>query len=109
MSLCLSVYAHRTRCRQPHFRPSASVKRTRSASVTSDRPPPSVLARDATPLSVTKGPAAPPSGASTARAPNARNKRTGGRKAQAQDVASVDGEEGQCTKLRACDVNSRDL
>ncbi|TBU42935.1 hypothetical protein BD309DRAFT_865266 [Dichomitus squalens] len=72
---------------------AASVKRTRSASVTSDRPPPSVLARDATPLSVSKGPAGPSSGAPAPRAPNGRNKRAGGRKGQGQDVASVDGEE----------------
>ncbi|RPD57487.1 hypothetical protein L227DRAFT_594636 [Lentinus tigrinus ALCF2SS1-6] len=71
---------------------AASVKRTRSASVTSDRPPPSVLARDVTPLNVPKGPPGPPSTASTVRATNTR-KRTGGRKSQAQDVASVDGDE----------------
>ncbi|KAI0745154.1 hypothetical protein C8Q76DRAFT_702806 [Earliella scabrosa] len=72
---------------------AASVKRTRSASITSDRPPPSVLARDMTPLSVAKGPAGPPSTSSTVRTTNARNKRNGGRKSQAQDLASVDGDE----------------
>ncbi|RDX54850.1 hypothetical protein OH76DRAFT_844616 [Lentinus brumalis] len=71
---------------------AASMKRTRSASVTSDRPPPSVLARDITPLNVPKGPPGPPSTASTVRTGNPR-KRTGGRKSQPQDVASVDGDE----------------
>ncbi|KAI0709567.1 hypothetical protein C8T65DRAFT_649163 [Cerioporus squamosus] len=71
---------------------AASMKRTRSASITSDRPPPSVLARDITPLNVPKGPPGPPSTASTVRTTNPR-KRTGGRKSQAQDVASVDGDE----------------
>ena len=83
------------------------MKRTRSASVTSDRPPPSVLARDITPLNVPKGPPGPPSTASTVRATNPR-KRGGGRKSQAQDVASVDGEEGKSRIIAgACDVNSR--
>ena len=88
--LCLDLHSE-------HLLPyiSASVKRTRSASVTSDRPPPSVLARDATPLSAVKGPTALPPVTSTVRTSTARNKRGGGRKAQAQDLASVDGDEGQ--------------
>ncbi|KAM5534595.1 hypothetical protein V8D89_011799 [Ganoderma adspersum] len=81
------------RCRRLHSGPSASVKRTRSASVTSDRPPPSVLARDETPLSTAKGPAGPPPVSTAVRTTNARNKRGGGRKSQAQDLASVDGDE----------------
>ena len=109
----MSLYLPTTpipRCRQLHSGPSASVKRTRSASVTSDRPPPSVLARDETPLSTTKGPAGPPPVSTAARTTNARNKRGGGRKSQAQDLASVDGDEGQSMKseMRPCDVNSRD-
>ncbi|KAI0358572.1 hypothetical protein OH77DRAFT_1193801 [Trametes cingulata] len=72
---------------------AASVKRTRSASITSDRPPPSVLARDPTPQSTAKTPAPPPATAAASRTANARNKRNAARKTQAQDIASVDGEE----------------
>ena len=107
MSL-LSLYLA-PRCRPYVQNPSASVKRTRSTSVTSDRPPPSVLARDATPLSAIKGPPGPPSTTSTVRTSNARNKRNTGRKSQAQDLASVDGDEGQWSSLAVRDVNSRDI
>ncbi|KAI9067292.1 hypothetical protein FKP32DRAFT_270410 [Trametes sanguinea] len=73
---------------------AASVKRTRSASITSDRPPPSALARDATPHSTAKTPVPAPSSTSGAsRTANARNKRNASRKNQAQDLASVDGDE----------------
>lgn len=67
---------------------SASAKRTRSASIVSDRqamPPP----RDPTPLSVKA--AAPPS---TAPKSTARAKRPGGRKAQVQETLPADSEEG---------------
>ncbi|KAI1795582.1 hypothetical protein LXA43DRAFT_991195 [Ganoderma leucocontextum] len=72
---------------------AASAKRTRSASVTSDRPPLPALARDETPLSAVKGPAGPPAAPTAVRTTNVRNKRGGGRKSQAQDLASVDGDE----------------
>ncbi|KAI0744039.1 hypothetical protein C8Q80DRAFT_1107573 [Daedaleopsis nitida] len=84
----------------------ASVKRTRSTSVTSDRPPPSVLARDITPMNVVRGPPGPPSTSSTVRTTNVRNKRSGGRKSQAQDLASVDGDE-VASAAPARKVNSR--
>ncbi|KAH9929604.1 uncharacterized protein BXZ73DRAFT_48020 [Epithele typhae] len=87
---------------------SASVKRTRSVSVVSDRPPPSVVARDATPLSTIMGPPGPPSASSTARAPVARSKPRAGRKSQvqAQDLALVDGaDEGNAAPTRK--ANSR--
>ena len=73
-------------------------------SVVSDRPPLSALARDVTPLGVAKVPTGPPSTAAPVRAPNARNKRSGGRKSQAQDLASVDGDEGQCASDPVRDV-----
>ncbi|KAI0775841.1 hypothetical protein BD413DRAFT_531981 [Trametes elegans] len=76
---------------------AASTKRTRSASITSDRPPPSALARDTTPQSATKvsapPPPPPPPTTGSVRTANARNKRNATRKAQAQDLASVDGDE----------------
>lgn len=71
-----------------------SVKRTRSASITSDRPPLSALPRDPTPQSAPKPAPAPPPTAGAARTANARNKRNASRKSQAQDIASVDGDEG---------------
>ncbi|KAH9858425.1 hypothetical protein C2E23DRAFT_1972 [Lenzites betulinus] len=72
---------------------AASVKRPRSTSITSDRPPLSALVREPTPQSATK--AAPPSVATAgaARTANARNKRNAGRKSQAQEIASAEGDE----------------
>ncbi|EIW62668.1 uncharacterized protein TRAVEDRAFT_34052 [Trametes versicolor FP-101664 SS1] len=72
---------------------AASVKRTRSASITSDRPPLSALPRDPTPQSAPKIPPPPAPTAGAARTANARNKRNASRKSQAQDIASVDGDE----------------
>lgn len=74
---------------------SVSTKRTRSASTTSDRPSLANLnnGRDVTPVVTPKTPV---TATAPVKANNSRNKRNASRKgqAQAQDVASVDGEEG---------------
>ncbi|KAI0823369.1 hypothetical protein BC628DRAFT_1325067 [Trametes gibbosa] len=72
---------------------AASVKRTRSTSITSDRPPLSALAREPTPQSATKAVAATVPTTGAARTANARNKRNAGRKSQAQEIASAEGDE----------------
>ncbi|KAA1473912.1 hypothetical protein DENSPDRAFT_840451 [Dentipellis sp. KUC8613] len=86
---------------------AASVKRTRSASTTSDRPLPVNATREETPASVvaakvtTTMPAPPPK--------TSRNRRGGGRKsaAQAQDLASVDGDEAAVPTSSRRATNSR--
>lgn len=76
-----------------------STKRARSASISSDRTAVASvkMVREPTPtlLNGTKPPASMNK--------TARNRRGGGRKAQAQDLVSVDGEEGPCCPGK-CDV-----
>ncbi|TCD68256.1 hypothetical protein EIP91_011222 [Steccherinum ochraceum] len=80
---------------------AASIKRTRSASIVSDRqamPPP----RDPTPMSA-KAPAPP----STAPKAGARAKRPGGRKVQVQEVLPAEGEEAGNTPTARRQGNPR--
>ncbi|KAI0058101.1 hypothetical protein BV25DRAFT_1315076 [Artomyces pyxidatus] len=84
---------------------AASAKRTRSASTTSERPIPP-HAREETPATVVKTTSMP---APAPKSSNSRNRRGGGRKStvQAQDLASVDGDEaGGATSNRRAN-NSR--
>ncbi|KAI0645822.1 hypothetical protein C8Q79DRAFT_1010722 [Trametes meyenii] len=86
---------------------AASTKRTRSTSITSDRPPLSALVRDATPQAPAKAPVPPPAPTAAPRATNGRNKRGAARKSQAQDLASVDGDEGSGAPNRRQASNNR--
>ncbi|GBE80614.1 predicted protein [Sparassis crispa] len=68
-------------------------KRTRSSSTASNPPPPSVL-RDPTPVN---GATAKPSPVSAPTTKTTRNRRGGGRKAQVQELMTVEGDEANST------------
>ena len=78
---------------------SASIKRTRSASTTSDRPTMSKPPHEETPAQTPKSIAMPAPPVPPPKSSSSRNRRGGGGRsrpsAQAQDAASVDGDEGE--------------
>jgi hypothetical protein len=78
---------------------SASIKRTRSASTTSDRPALPKPTNEDTPVATPKSISMPAPPIPPAKSSGSRNRRGGGGRsrpsAQAQDAASVDGDEGE--------------
>jgi hypothetical protein len=78
---------------------SASIKRTRSASTTSDRPTMSKPPHEDTPAPTPKSISMPAPPVPPPKSSSSRNRRGGGGRsrpsAQAQDAASVDGDEGE--------------
>lgn len=81
---------------------SAPAKRTRSASIASDRTTAInvALGRDATPINTANGNLkATPAPTPTTKASNSRNRRATARKTQVQDLGAAEGEEGMCRAL----------
>ena len=94
--VCLSPISYF--CNSPNTDRSASIKRTRSASTTSDRPIMSKPPHEDTPAPTPKSISMPAPPVPPPKSSSSRNRRGGGRSrpsAQAQDAASVDGDEGE--------------